>query len=124
MRLEVRWTDLSRRQIAARVTELGTPIGRHVASQLLREHRYRKRKAMKARTMGPRHPDRNAQFENIARLSVQFIPLRGVTPGWCRGPEPVEQARQRRRLGVRGDRHDPSPEGDIIGIIGRRVFPG
>jgi hypothetical protein len=73
MRLEVRWTNLSRRQIAARVTELGTPIGRHVASQLLRKHRYRKRKAMKARTMGPRHPDRNAQFENIARLKRQYL---------------------------------------------------
>jgi hypothetical protein len=73
MRLEVRWTNLSRRQIAARVTELGTPIGRHVASQLLRKHRYRKRKAMKARTMGPRHPDRNAQFENIARLKREYL---------------------------------------------------
>jgi hypothetical protein len=73
MRLEVRWTNLSRRQIAARVTELGTPIGRHVASQLLRKHRYRKRKAIKARTMGPRHPDRNAQFENISRLKRQYL---------------------------------------------------
>jgi hypothetical protein len=73
MRLEVRWTNLSRRQIAARVTELGTPVGRHVVSQLLREHRYRKRKAMKSRTMGPRHPDRNAQFEHIARLKRQYL---------------------------------------------------
>jgi hypothetical protein len=35
MRLDVRWTNLSRRAIAARVTELGTPVGRHVVSQLL-----------------------------------------------------------------------------------------
>jgi hypothetical protein len=73
MRLEVRWTNLSRRQIAARVTELGTAISRHVASQLLREHRFRKRKASKTRTMGPRHPDRNAQFENIGRLKRQYL---------------------------------------------------
>jgi hypothetical protein len=73
MRLEVRWTNLSRRQIAARVTELGTPVGRHVVSQLLRKHRYRKRKASKSRTMGPRHPDRNAQFENIARLKRESL---------------------------------------------------
>jgi hypothetical protein len=73
MRLEVRWTDLSRRQIAARVTELGTPPGRHVVSQLLKEHRYRKRKASRTRTMGPRHPDRDARFENIARLERQYL---------------------------------------------------
>ncbi len=73
MRLEVRWTNLSRRQIARRITELGTPIGRDVASQLLRKHRYRRRKASKSRTMGPRHPDRNAQFENIGRLKRQYL---------------------------------------------------
>jgi Rhodopirellula transposase DDE domain len=73
MRLEVRWTNLSRREIARRVTELGTPISRHVVSQLLRKHRYRRRKARKARTMGPRHPDRNAQFLNIGRLRRQYL---------------------------------------------------
>jgi Rhodopirellula transposase DDE domain len=73
MRLEVRWTNLSRRQIAGRITELGTPVSRHVVSQLLRKHRYRKRKALKKRTMGPRHPDRNAQFENIARLKREYL---------------------------------------------------
>ena len=73
MRLEVRWTNLSRRQIAGRVTELGTPVSRHVVSQLLRKHRYRRRKALKKRTMGPRHPDRNAQFENIARLKREYL---------------------------------------------------
>jgi hypothetical protein len=73
MRTDVRWTNLSRRQIAGRVTELGTPVSRHVVSQLLRKHRYRRRKALKKRTMGPRHPDRNAQFENIARLKAEYL---------------------------------------------------
>jgi hypothetical protein len=73
MRLEVKWTNVSRRQIASRVTELGTPVSRHVVSQLLRTHRYRRRKARKARTMGPRHPDRNAQFENIGRLRREHL---------------------------------------------------
>jgi hypothetical protein len=73
MRAEVRWTNLSRRQIAARVTELGTPVGRHVVSQLLRKHRYRRRKALKKKTMGRRHPDRDAQFENIARLKREYL---------------------------------------------------
>ena len=73
MRLDVRWTNLSRRQIALRITELGTPVSRHIVSQLLRKHRYRRRKAIKKRTMGPRHPDRNAQFENIARLKREYL---------------------------------------------------
>jgi Rhodopirellula transposase DDE domain len=73
MRIEVRWTNLSRRQIAGRITELGAPVSRHVVSQLLRKHRYRKRKAQKKTTMGPRHPDRNAQFETIARLKRKCL---------------------------------------------------
>ncbi len=73
MRPGVRWTNLSRRQIATRITALGTPVSRHVVSQLLRKHRYRRRKAVKKKTMGPRHKDRNAQFENIARLKKQYL---------------------------------------------------
>ncbi len=73
MRPEVKWTNLSRRQIARRITELGTPVGRHVVSQLLRKHRFRRRKALKKKTMGPRNPHRNAQFENIARLKKEYL---------------------------------------------------
>jgi len=69
----VKWTNLSRRQIATRITELGTPVSRHVVSQLLKKHGYRRRKALKKRTMGPPHPDRNAQFENIARLKAESL---------------------------------------------------
>jgi hypothetical protein len=73
MRPDVKWTNLSRRQVAKRITELGTPVSRHVVSQLLRKHRYRRRKAVKKKTMGPRHKDRNAQFENIARLKKEYL---------------------------------------------------
>lgn len=73
MRPEVKWTNLSRGQIAKRVTALGTPVSRHVVSQLLRKHRYRRRKALKKKTMGPRNPNRNAQFENIARLKKEYL---------------------------------------------------
>ena len=75
MRLEVKWTNLSRRQIAKRMEGLGTPISRDVVSQWLRKHGYRRRKALKKKTMGPRHPDRNAQFENIARLKKEYLKL-------------------------------------------------
>ena len=73
MRLEVKWTNLSRRQIAKRMADLGTRVSRDVVSQLLRKHRYRRRKAQKKTTMGPRHKDRNAQFENIARLKKEYL---------------------------------------------------
>jgi hypothetical protein len=73
MRPELKWTNLSRRQIAGRVTELGTPVSRHVVSQLLRKQGYRRRKALKKKTMGPRNPHRDAQFENIARLKREYL---------------------------------------------------
>ena len=73
MRADVKWTNLSRRQIAKRITALGTPVSRHVVSQLLRKHRYRRRRALKKTTMGPRHPDRDAQFEDIARLKKKYL---------------------------------------------------
>jgi Rhodopirellula transposase DDE domain len=73
MRLEVKWTNLSRRQIAKRMEELRTPVSRNVVAQWLRKHGYRRRKAVKKKTMGPRHPDRNAQFENIARLKKKYL---------------------------------------------------
>jgi Rhodopirellula transposase DDE domain len=73
MRGDVKWTNLSRRQIAKKLAELGTPVSRDVVSQLLRKHHYRRRKAQKKQTMGPRHPDRNAQFENIARLKKEYL---------------------------------------------------
>ena len=73
MRLELKWTSLSRRQIAKRLKDLGTPVSRHVVSQLLKKHGYGRRKALKKKTMGPRHPDRNTQFENIARLKKVYL---------------------------------------------------
>jgi hypothetical protein len=73
MRAEVKWTNLSRGQISHRLGELGTPASRQVVSQLLRKHRYRRRKALKKTTMGPRNPNRNAQFENIARLKKRYL---------------------------------------------------
>ena len=69
---QVKWTNLSRRQIAERMAELGTPVGRDVVSQLLRKNGYRKRKALKKKTMGD-HQDRNAQFEKIARLKKKYL---------------------------------------------------
>ena len=72
MRGDIKWTNLSRRQIAERMGALGTPVSRDVVSQLLRQHGYRRRKAQKKQTMG-HHRDRNAQFEKIARLRKKYL---------------------------------------------------
>jgi len=72
MTTEVKWTNLSRRQIAQRMAELGRRVGRDVVSQLLRRHGYRKRQALKKKTMG-HHRDRNAQFEQIALLKKRYL---------------------------------------------------
>ncbi len=72
MRQDVKWTNLSRRQISRQLGEFGTPAGRTLVSRLLYEEGYRRRKPQKSRTMG-QHADRNAQFENIARLKEEYI---------------------------------------------------
>ena len=73
MREGVEWTDLTRREISQRLVDRGTPAGQGVVKQLLKRHEYVKRKAQKVKAMGPRHPDRNAQFENIARLKQEYL---------------------------------------------------
>jgi hypothetical protein len=72
MRAEVKWTNLSRRQIARQLKAMGTPASRNIVSRLLRKHGYRRRKAQKKTTMG-HHRDRNEQFENIARLEREYL---------------------------------------------------
>jgi hypothetical protein len=73
MRPGVKWTNLSRRQIALRLKELGTAAGKDAVSAMLWAHGYRRRKAKKHKTMGRTHPDRNAQFQNISRLKKDHL---------------------------------------------------
>jgi hypothetical protein len=72
MREDVKWTNLSRRQISRQLKKLGTHANKNVVSRLLWEHGYRRRKPQKKRTMG-QHADRNAQFENIAQLKQEYL---------------------------------------------------
>lgn len=72
MRREVRWTDLTYEQIAGHLAVAGAPVSVPVVKQLLRKHGYVTRKAQKSETMGT-HPDRNRQFENIARLKQEYL---------------------------------------------------
>ena len=72
MRADVKWTNLSRRQISKKLAEAGTPASKNIVSRLLWDHGYRRRKPQKKRTMG-QHADRNAQFEKIAKLKSEFL---------------------------------------------------
>ena len=67
MREGVLWTNLSLRELSRRLVALGTPASRRTIRRLLRKLNLGRRTARKKKTMG-HHPDRNAQFENIARL--------------------------------------------------------
>jgi Rhodopirellula transposase DDE domain len=67
----VKWTNLSRRQIAHRLCQTSTPANKDTVGGLLHRFGYRRRRAVKVKAMGS-HPDRNAQFENIARLKAEY----------------------------------------------------
>jgi hypothetical protein len=81
MRADVKWTNLSRREIAKRVTAMGTPVRRNVVSVVLRQHGYRRRKGQKQKTMGPRNlkaglpaisMDTKKKCSRMARSSYQL----------------------------------------------------
>jgi hypothetical protein len=67
MREGVLWTNLSLRELSRRLLALGPPARRRTIRRLLRKLKVGRRTARKKKTMG-HHPDRNAQFENLARL--------------------------------------------------------
>jgi len=71
MRVGVLWTNLSLRELSRRLVALGTPADRRTIRRLLRGLGLGRRTARKKKTMG-HHPDRNAQFENIARLRREY----------------------------------------------------
>jgi len=71
MREGVLWTNLSLRALSRRLVALGTPASRRTIRRLLKKLKIGCRTARKKKTMG-HHPDRNAQFENIARLRREY----------------------------------------------------
>jgi DNA replicative helicase MCM subunit Mcm2 (Cdc46/Mcm family) len=67
----IKWTHLTRQEIAKLMQAEGITISVTVVDQLLAKHNYRKRKAQKRLTTGT-HPQRNAQFENIAQIRCDY----------------------------------------------------
>lgn len=64
---KVKWTNLTRIEIAELLHEQGIEVSVRVVDQLLERHHYRRRKAQKRLSTGA-HPQRNEQFENIEEL--------------------------------------------------------
>jgi hypothetical protein len=67
MQEDVRWTNLRRPEIAARLSEEGFPVSVTVVDRLLEEFHMGYHAPQKIKTM-THHPDRNRQFEQIAKL--------------------------------------------------------
>jgi hypothetical protein len=72
MRAGTLWTNLSLCELSQRLQAMGTPASRRTIRRLLRQLGVGRRTARKKKTMG-HHPDRNAQFENIARLRRDYL---------------------------------------------------
>lgn len=67
----VKWTHLTRQEIAGLLGGEGIRVSVTVVDQLLETHNYRKRKAQKRLATGV-HPQRNEQFENLEQLKTQY----------------------------------------------------
>jgi hypothetical protein len=71
MHASVLWTNLSLRELSRRLLAMGPPASRRTIRRLLRKLKIGCRTARKKKTMG-HHPDRNAHFENLARLRREY----------------------------------------------------
>lgn len=72
MNEQVKWTNLTRVEIAQLLKEEGISVSVTVIDQLLKKHNYHKGKAQKRKATGE-HPQRNQQFENIEQLKKSYL---------------------------------------------------
>jgi hypothetical protein len=72
MREEVIWTDLTPREIGEALMEKDLYVSQQVIRQLLDDEGYRRRQIQKYLDMGG-HEDRDAQFQNIARIKKDYL---------------------------------------------------
>ena len=72
MRQEVIWTDLTPREIGEALMEKDLYVCEQAIRQLLDAEGYRRRRIRKYLDMGA-HEDRDAQFENIARIKRDYL---------------------------------------------------
>ena len=67
-----KWTNLTCAKIGSLLAVEGFKISRNIVRKLLKKNDYVKRKALKKKAAGG-HVNRNAQFENIAKLRALFM---------------------------------------------------
>jgi len=71
MEEKVKWTNLTRADIATELAKKGFKVSRNIVKKLLKKHDYVKRKPLK-NLAGGGHVNRNAQFERIANLKRSY----------------------------------------------------
>ena len=69
---DVLWTDLSPRQFADAVTDMGTPVSPPVVQDWMKEQKLGRHKIEKV-LAGGHSPDRDAQFLRIAELKAKYF---------------------------------------------------
>ena len=69
---QIKWTNLTRVEIAQLLKQEGITVSVTVVDQLLEKHNYRQRQAQKRIATG-KHPQRNQQFEKIERLKQSYL---------------------------------------------------
>jgi len=67
----IKWTNLTREEIAVLLQEEGFSVSVTIVDQLLEKHDFRRRQAFKTES-GKQVPQRNEQFQNIATLKQQY----------------------------------------------------
>lgn len=72
MNEELKWTNLTRQQIADLLAATGIRVSVTVIDQLLTKHQFRRRQAVKTKACGSSE-HRNEQFEKIAALKTEYL---------------------------------------------------
>ena len=68
----IKWTNLSRQDLANALKEVGFDVSVTVVDQLLKKHDFRRRQAVKS-VAGGRAENRDEQFQNIERLKGEYL---------------------------------------------------
>jgi len=68
----IRWTNMSRQQLADALGQKGFNVSVTVVDQLLKKNNFRRRKAVKT-VAGGQVKNRDEQFKNIAQLKAKYI---------------------------------------------------
>ena len=66
------WTNLTKTEIVDLMRIRGSCVSTHIVDQLLDRYDYHERKALRMLPLSS-HPDRNGQFEAIARLKHEYL---------------------------------------------------